>query len=420
MMEDVKIMMMKGEAGNSIVSITKTGETTQNDIYTITLTDGSTVTLTMQKGTGIASIEKTGTVGLVDTYTITLTNGNTETFTVTNGQSYTVPEDGIIYFDGTTIPEGYEETAPPAGQAVEIDDTEPSPSKVYSSAKVESLVEYSQGFSSAERVIGTWIDDFTPVYERTFSGTFGSSATSLAIPFDSSEGKIILDFVGVLIPVNDNATSLPFNMIGTNNYTLTDSLKIQYGNNLGILDANGVTVIRKQTNFYGSTPSVHITIKYLKTAELPTNLYANGTLDSSVTLTGFVNDTTNNVLTFNHPQSAGTSGSRTNYFTFTDLTNISKVKIVGTVKAYTSDGQTEGTTGAEYVNMSLKLGWGTIDGESIPLVIDDTEHAFEREFDVSEVAGGASIFFDTIDNSDSQTTAVNAILEVNVSAILAR
>lgn len=36
-------------------------------------------------GNGISSIEKTGTSGLVDTYTIHFTNGNSTTFTVTNG-----------------------------------------------------------------------------------------------------------------------------------------------------------------------------------------------------------------------------------------------------------------------------------------------------------------------------------------------
>lgn len=41
-------------------------------------------------GNGIASISKTGTSGLVDTYTITFTDGNTTTFTVTNGSNATV------------------------------------------------------------------------------------------------------------------------------------------------------------------------------------------------------------------------------------------------------------------------------------------------------------------------------------------
>lgn len=41
-------------------------------------------------GNGIASITKTGTSGLVDTYTITFTNNTTTTFDVTNGSDATV------------------------------------------------------------------------------------------------------------------------------------------------------------------------------------------------------------------------------------------------------------------------------------------------------------------------------------------
>lgn len=39
-----------------------------------------------QEGQSIKEIKKTSTSGLVDTYTITLTDGTTSTFTVTNGE----------------------------------------------------------------------------------------------------------------------------------------------------------------------------------------------------------------------------------------------------------------------------------------------------------------------------------------------
>lgn len=45
-----------------------------------------TLMLKGQKGDGIKEIKKTGTSGLVDTYTITLADGATSTFTVTNGE----------------------------------------------------------------------------------------------------------------------------------------------------------------------------------------------------------------------------------------------------------------------------------------------------------------------------------------------
>ena len=109
----VKIIMLKGEAGNSIASIEKTSTTDTHEIYTITLTDGTTQQIAIARGNGIVSIEKTATVGLVDTYTITFTDDTTTTFDVINGQSYTVPQDGVIYFGGSTTPEGYEETTAP-------------------------------------------------------------------------------------------------------------------------------------------------------------------------------------------------------------------------------------------------------------------------------------------------------------------
>ncbi len=60
------------------------------------------------------------------------------------GDSITVPENGVLYLeDGEEIPDGYEETNPPAGSGAEyaqIDDSAPSMSKVYSSAKTEELV----------------------------------------------------------------------------------------------------------------------------------------------------------------------------------------------------------------------------------------------------------------------------------------
>lgn len=82
----------KGDTGNGIASITKTGTSGLVDTYTITFTDGQTTTFAVTNGekgdtgNGIASITKTGTSGLIDTYTITYTDGQTETFTVANGE----------------------------------------------------------------------------------------------------------------------------------------------------------------------------------------------------------------------------------------------------------------------------------------------------------------------------------------------
>ena len=52
-----------------------------------------------QEGQSIKGITKTGTDGLVDTYTITLTDGTNSTFTVTNGakgdKGDSIPSGGI-------------------------------------------------------------------------------------------------------------------------------------------------------------------------------------------------------------------------------------------------------------------------------------------------------------------------------------
>ncbi len=121
---------VKGDTGNGISDISKTGTNGLVDTYTITYTDGTTTTFTVTNGekgdkgdkgdtgaqggkgekgntgaagadgVGIANIEKTPSDGNVDTYTITLTNGTTYTFTVTNGTNGTDGKDGKDGVDG--------------------------------------------------------------------------------------------------------------------------------------------------------------------------------------------------------------------------------------------------------------------------------------------------------------------------------
>lgn len=80
-----KIIMLKGQEGQSIKKIIKTSTSGLVDTYTITLTDGTTSTFTVTNGKAISGISKTGTSGLVDTYTIRFNDGTMSTFTVTNG-----------------------------------------------------------------------------------------------------------------------------------------------------------------------------------------------------------------------------------------------------------------------------------------------------------------------------------------------
>ncbi len=151
---------LKGETGNGISAIAKTGTEGLVDTYTITYTNGDTTTFTVtngaqgqqgapgiqgvpgkdgetpvitiqggywyingvnttqsavgmqgETGNGISSIAKTGSEGLVDTYTITYTNGDTDTFTVTNGAQGAPGIQGVPGNDGhtpvVTIQNGY-------------------------------------------------------------------------------------------------------------------------------------------------------------------------------------------------------------------------------------------------------------------------------------------------------------------------
>ena len=104
--QTAKVVMLKGEGGDTIKSIDKT--TTQGlvDIYTITLESGNKTTFNVTNGNGIKTIEKTSTSGLIDTYTITFDNGETTTFNVTNGEKGEKGDKGDTGPQGPQGPKG--------------------------------------------------------------------------------------------------------------------------------------------------------------------------------------------------------------------------------------------------------------------------------------------------------------------------
>lgn len=172
-----KTLLLKGEPGGTIERIAKTETVGLTDIYTIYINDGSTQEIEVTNGSSIASIEYTSSSGNVDTYTVTLTDGSTTTFNVTNGEDFTVPTDGVIYFDGTTVPDGYEETNPPSGsgQYAVIDDANASLQTTYSSSKIEQLISGIGGggvdYSTTEQDTGLKWTNGKPVYQITFQVT---------------------------------------------------------------------------------------------------------------------------------------------------------------------------------------------------------------------------------------------------------
>ena len=121
--QTAKVVMLKGEGGDTIKSIDKT--TTQGlvDIYTITLESGNKKTFNVNNGNGIKTIEKTSTSGLVDTYTVTFDNGETTTFTVTNGEKGEKGDKGDTGPQGPQGPKG-EKGDPGDGGGIANVDTE--------------------------------------------------------------------------------------------------------------------------------------------------------------------------------------------------------------------------------------------------------------------------------------------------------
>ena len=85
-MKDIifKTLMLKGEAGSTIVSMERTGHAGTTDTYTITFDDGSTTDIQIENLSSVESIELTSQTDTEDTYTATLADGSTQSFSVLN------------------------------------------------------------------------------------------------------------------------------------------------------------------------------------------------------------------------------------------------------------------------------------------------------------------------------------------------
>lgn len=85
-MKDIifKTLMLKGEAGPTIVSMERTGHSGTTDTYTITFDDGSTTDIQIENLSSVESIELTSQTDTEDTYTATLADGSTQSFSVLN------------------------------------------------------------------------------------------------------------------------------------------------------------------------------------------------------------------------------------------------------------------------------------------------------------------------------------------------
>lgn len=254
-----KTLLLKGEAGGTIDRIEKTDTVGLTDIYTIYINDGSTQQIEVTNGSSIDSIEYTSSSGNVDTYTVTLTDGSTTTFNVTNGEDYTVPTDGVIYYDGADIPDGYEETSAPSGSGVyaTIDDSNASASTTYSSSKIEQLISGIGGgdvdYSTTEQDTGLkWIDG-KRIYQKSYHITESTEKAEGEYDISNDNADMVIRCYGV-IKVGTWGDNKWYTVprIGDNFYFTSISAS-----------STAITIVAKQYNF----TEAYVTLKYTKTTD---------------------------------------------------------------------------------------------------------------------------------------------------------
>lgn len=259
-----KTLLLKGEAGQSIGSIEKTATSGVVDTYTITLTDGTTSTFEVTNGSSISNISLTSSSGLVDTYTITLTDGGTTTFNVTNGEDFTVPADGILFYEGAGVPDGYEESTPPmAKSAVEMsyaryqtlteaEKTDGTIYMVYDDPTDNYVANngFCLNYSTDEQLTGgKWIDGKS-IYQKTFNLTF--SASFMTIDLTSLNIDKVLNIEGGVC--DSSGGFVPFG------YESAVSAYTSSATNMSI-----------NNSYYGDRTSGYATIRYTKTTDTTNN-----------------------------------------------------------------------------------------------------------------------------------------------------
>lgn len=242
--DNVRAIMVKGETGATITSITKTGTNVLTDTYTITLSDGRTQTFEVTNGKGITSIAKTDTQGLVDTYTITFNDNTTQTFTVTNGVDgisptatvsktnavttvtitdkngtttaqindavgYEVPANSVIGWDSNdAIPAGYEETTETFGGGGET-------------LKVGTILEYSGSTAPTNYMICDGSAISRTEYSQLFAvigTTYGAGDGSTTFNIPNFKGKVAVGY---------DSTQTEFDTLGETGGAKTHTLSVE-------------------------------------------------------------------------------------------------------------------------------------------------------------------------------------------------
>ena len=273
--QTAKVVMLKGEGGDTIKSIDKT--TTQGlvDIYTITLESGNKTTFNVTNGNGIKTIEKTSTSGLIDTYTITFDNGETTTFTVTNGEKGEKGDKGDTGPQGPQGPKG-EKGDPGDGGGIANVDTElsaTSTNPVQNKAIAEGInsinerlsdLEEAVDISTEEHIIGSFMGK--PLYSKTINARKTSSDKQIVNHGIENVDVIWLDVTNTFLHNNNNGLSFSYFFTGVNADS-TRNFANEYLSFITNVDATKIT-IRNGTNTSNNKISQwYITLKYTKTTD---------------------------------------------------------------------------------------------------------------------------------------------------------
>lgn len=116
-------------------------------------------------------------------------------------------------------------------------------------------------YSTSEQIVGTWIDG-SPVYEKTVFDTFTNGSTRLDIPFGiGSNNFSIISIEGVFFQLGSPLSS-PFNTSTPSEA----SYSVKSIEGYSLYADNGIRIERQNAQAYGSTPTVYVTIRYIKSA----------------------------------------------------------------------------------------------------------------------------------------------------------
>lgn len=215
-------------------------------------------TLKGENGNGIASIEKTGTSGLVDTYTITYDDGDTDTFTVTNGEDGV---DGNKWYRGTGISGKAVNPTVYSGSGI----TEANPNDFYLNPSEGAIYHCVSG---GDPTVATWSFDFTMTGGGGGGASWGSITGTLS---DQTDLQNTLN-------TKANANDVPSNLNDLSDVTITSPSSgqgLKYNGN-GWVNANMLAgkIFGTATSADGQTVTfsgIDKTKSYLLSATLPDN-----------------------------------------------------------------------------------------------------------------------------------------------------